>query len=488
MSREPTDWRTDVPKGLYIDGQWMLRSSAGSRAHVNPATGMEHYEFVVAGAQEIDAAVHSARSALRQFADWTGPQRRDALRRIASSLRRRSDELADLSTLETGVHRRVTDSIGSFSADWFDYYAGWADKISGTVFPVPGALDYGLAQPFGVVAAIVSYNGPIGSIGMKVAPALAAGCMVVLKPPDLAPISSQVFAQICEEAGLPLGVVNVVTGDADAGDALVRHPQVDKITFTGGTATARKIQSACAESLTPLVLELGGKSANLVFADADLDVAVRAATASVLTRAGQSCITPSRLLVHESVYDEVIARVARLFDATVLGDPFDPNVDLGPVVSKAACERILAMIEDAGRNEHGRLRAGGYREGGPLASGFFVRPTLFTEVDNSTSIAREEVFGPVLTATPFANDDEAVELANDSELGLAAYLHTKSLERAHRVAHDLDAGNIGVNGGAGLAGPYAPFGGFKDSGYGSEGANAGLREFLKVKNVNIRLG
>lgn len=476
-----------VPAGLFIGGEWLERTSAGTMTHVNPATGRIQHEFVVAGPTEIDAAVAAARDGLQTFRSWSAPQRRDVLHRIAALLRERAEEFCIVSTLETGIHQRMTATIAMGAAEWFDYYAGWADKLEGAVHPTPGAFDYSLAEPFGVIAVVVSSNGPTGSIGMKVAPALAAGCTVVLKPPEIAPLSSQLFARLCQDAGLPAGVVNVVPGGVDAGEALVRHPGVDKISFTGGTATAKRIQAACAESLTPLVLELGGKSANLVFDDADLDRVTASATAAILTRCGQSCITPSRLIVHDRVYDELAERVRDRFEATTLGDPFDADVDLGPVSSGSACDRIMAMIDDAKRDRSGQLLAGGGREGGRLADGYFIRPTLFGDVDNSTDLAQHEVFGPVLAMMRFRDEDEAVQLANETAFGLAAYVHTSSLARAHRMAARLDAGNVGINGGLGMAGPYAPFGGFGESGYGKEGGRDGLLEFVRFKNVNIVL-
>lgn len=478
---------SSIPVGLYIGGDWIETSSAGTMEHVNPATGTVQHEFVVAGPKEIDLAVEAGRQGLEVFRRWRPSQRRDVLLRIGALLRERAEEFSTVSTLETGILRKMTASIAPVAAEWFDYYAGWADKLEGGVHPTPGTLDFSITEPFGVIAVIVSYNGPTGSIGMKVAPALAAGCAVVLKPPELAPLSSQLFAQLCVDAGLPPGVVNVVPGGRDAGEALVRHPRIDKISFTGGTATARAIQAACADSLTPLVLELGGKSASLVFDDADLERAVASVTSPIIDRCGQSCITPSRLLVQDAVYDEVVGRVTDRFQRARLGDPFDPESDMGPVVGASACDRIMGLISNAKRDGAGKLLAGGRRAAGELADGFFIRPTAFGDVDNASELAQTEVFGPVLAILRFRDEDEAVEIANGTQYGLAAYVHTTQLSRAHRMVAELDAGSVSVNGAPGMAGPYAPFGGFRDSGYGKEGGQAGVLEFVRTKNVNMNV-
>jgi aldehyde dehydrogenase (NAD+) len=320
-----------------------------------------------------------------------------------------------------------------------------------------------------------------------VQPALAAGCTVVMKPPELAPFGSNLFARLCLEAGLPPGVVNVVPGGPAAGDALVSHPDVDKISFTGGPRTARLIQAACAESLTPLVLELGGKSPCLVFPDADLPRAAISAADGVIRLAGQICVAPSRLFVEHSVYDEVVDRVVDRLAGTRVGDPFDPTTEMGPLISRGACDRVVGLVDAAQERGDGKLLVGGQRPGGDLQSGFYMTPAAFGDVDNSSPIAQEEIFGPVLCISRFEDEAEAVELANATTYGLAAYLHTGDVCRIHRIVDQLDAGNVAVNGGTSVNGPYAPFGGFKDSGYGTEGGPAGLGEFVRVKNVNINV-
>lgn len=485
MTSAPTGYL--LPTGLLIDGDWVRDTSAGSMDHVNPATGAVQRSFPVAGPREVESAVAAAQAAAPAWAAMPIGQRHRILASIATSLRVRADEFGLITTMETGMLNRAGRLLAPIAADWFAYYAGWLDKVTGSVYPVDGTFDYTIAEPFGVVAVILTWNGPTASIGMKVAPALAAGCTVVLKPPELAPFSSNLFGRICLDAGLPPGVLNIVPGGPEAGECLVRHPRVDKISFTGGPATAARIQAACAQSLTPLVLELGGKSANIVFADADLDSAVAAAARGVSSMSGQVCVAPTRLLVERSVYAQVVERVAGTLTQVKIGDPFDPGSEMGPVISAAAADRILSMVASARESAAGHVVLQGERQGAELARGFYVSPTVVADVDSASEIAQEEVFGPVLSVMPFDGDDEAVKLANDTRYGLAAYLHTTNLARVHTLARRLKVGNVSVNGGLAVAGPVAPFGGMKDSGYGKEGGLPGLQEFLRTKNVNINL-
>jgi acyl-CoA reductase-like NAD-dependent aldehyde dehydrogenase len=370
------------------------------------------------------------------------------------------------------------------AAEYFSYYAGWVDKIEGRSIPVgPGALDYTRMEPYGVVAAVIPWNGPTVAAGMKVAPALAAGNCVVLKPSELGPIAALRFAEICLEAGLPPGVLNVVPGRAEAGEALIRHHGVDKISFTGGVATARHVMAAAADRLTPLTMELGGKSAAVVFADANLEAAAQIAVmTSIGSLSGQGCVLPTRMVVASSVYEEVQAIVVRLVSELIVGDPFSEGAQVGPVINETACDRILGVIDQARADGAGNLLIGGHREGGGLANGYYVAPTVFGEVDNDSSLAQEEIFGPVLCLERFADESEAVRLANDTKYGLGALIFTRDFSRAHRLAASLDAGFIGINAFPPMP-ANAPFGGVKQSGFGREGGEAGLHEFLRVKNV-----
>jgi len=473
--------------GMLIGGDWVTKTSTGTMDRVDPATNEFLRAFPVAGQEDVDRAVHAARSAFPAWKRTPVDVRRDLLLRIARLLSEANDEFAQIIALEGGNPASIVTVEGA--VDWLNYYAGWTDKLGGEVirsYPAR-ALDYAVYEPYGVIGAIVPWNGPLHVAAMKMAPALAAGNCVVLKTPELSPFAVMRLAQICREAGLPDGVLNVLNGGPEVGQAIIRHPDVRKVSFTGGPATGSKVMALAAESLTPVVMELGGKSANLIFADADLDSAVQMATMlSAVIAAGQGCLFPTRLLVQDAVYDEVVERAKAIAESAPQGDPLDPSVIMGPVIGAGAFERIMGYIDIAKSDGTSRLVTGGSRLGGELASGFFVKPTIFADVDNSSRIAQEEVFGPVLSIIRFKDEEEAVAIANDSRYGLAAYLHTRDLSRAHRVADDLDAGWIGVNSFPPMT-ATAPFGGVKSSGFGREGGRAGIEEYMHPKNINILL-
>jgi acyl-CoA reductase-like NAD-dependent aldehyde dehydrogenase len=318
-----------------------------------------------------------------------------------------------------------------------------------------------------------------------VAPALAAGNAVVLKPSEMAPFAALRFGELCLEAGLPAGLVNVVPAGPEGGDALVRHPGIRKIHFTGGDATARKVLQSAAVNLTPVVTELGGKSANIVFDDADLDAAAMlSAHQGPLMQSGQSCACASRVLVHESVYDAFLEKLLAVIDASTIGDPLDPRVIFGPVISQAAADLILNVIEDAVSQRAGELLVGGKRIAGELAQGYYIEPTVFGGVDNASVLAQNETFGPVVSVLKFSDEAEAVRIANDSRFGLNAFVQTNDLRRAHRMARRLEAGSVWVNTFSDIS-PQGPYGGYKQSGFGRTGGLEGLNEFLQVKNIRI---
>ena len=470
-------------RGHIVGDTRSTGDSGGVYEHHDPATGILQASVPLAGPVEVDAAVRAARDARAVWRAVPMGERMAMLHRLADLLDRHDDEACAINALDNGTPVSAMRS-GAYTAAWTRYYAGWIDKLDGEVVPVAGdALDVVLPEPYGVIGAIVPWNGPMMGMGQKAVPALAAGNTVVVKPPELAPFGALRFAELALEAGLPPGALNVVVGGASAGDALVRHPGVDKVSFTGGCATARKVMAAAAETLTPLTFELGGKSANIVFADADLDVATSmAAMLGAVLLSGQGCALPTRLYVHDDVYDDVVARVVAQIEAVHVGDPFDPTVLMGPVVSAAACERILGVIARAVDEGSGTLLTGGGRLDGDLADGYFVAPTVFGDVDHDSSLAREEVFGPVLSVLRFRDEDEVIAKANDSDFGLSAYVHTRDGARARRVARQLEVGTVIVNGFPGMS-PGAPFGGVKQSGFGREGGRAGIEEFVRRKNI-----
>ncbi len=474
-----------------VGGAWLESTSRGVREHLNPATGRPQATLHVGGAAEIDQAVRSAEQGFQLWRGTAPDTRRDVLLRLADLVMRDADRIIRTAALENGMPV-VTRSGLDLSVAWFRYYAGWADKIEGGLVEAQGGLNYIRHEPYGVIGAIIPWNAPLVSIGMKVLPALAAGNAVVLKPPTLTPFVALQVGELALEAGLPPGVLNVVPGDAEAGEALIAHPGVAKVSFTGGPQVARQVLSIAAQHLKPVTLELGGKSANLVFDDADLaDAALMSAIQGVAVLSGQACVLPTRALVHEAVYDEFVQRLVGIAGSFKVGDPLDPATVMGPVVSQGSCERILGVIDRAKSERAGRLAFGGERLGsealgGDLAGGYFLSPAVFTDVDPQSHLAREEVFGPVLAVMKFGSEGEAVRLANDSVYGLGAYLHTRDVKRAHRVAAELQAGTIGVNSPIPMA-PAMPFGGYKQSGFGREGGRAGLEEFLQIKNVFVSL-
>ncbi len=458
----------------------MPGASGGDYDHRYAATGQVQARIGLAGADDVDAAIRAARAAHPGWAALPPLKRARVLFRLADLLELHADDAAELAALDNGTPISVMHP-GRYAAAWVRYYAGWCDKLSGEVMSAEPSLSYVRLEPYGVVAVIPPWNGSMMGMGQKCAPALAAGNTVVAKPPELAPFGMLRFAELALEAGLPEGVLNVVIGGAEAGGALAAHPGVDKISFTGGGATARALMASAAGNLTPLALELGGKSPNIVFPDADLDTAATSAAFGTALLTGQGCALPTRLYVHEDVYDEMVDLVLAALGSLAVGDPLDPATFVGPVVTEAAMDRILATIERA-RSDGAQLLAGGERLGGDLAGGWFVAPTVLGDVDHHSDLARNEVFGPVQAVLRFASDDEVLAQANDSPYGLGAYLHTRDPGRIQRFVRDIESGTVAVNG-MGRISPATPFGGYKQSGFGREGGRAGIEEMVRRKTV-----
>lgn len=474
---------------LLIGGERITAASGGSYDHLYPASGLCNATIPMAGASEVDRAVESAWEAQRLWCSYPVDRRRDLLFDLADVVRDHFAELAELNVHDYGVP--IAMAGNSFLTERFiRYYAGYADKAHGTSTPVSGAFDVNIVErePYGVVGVIAPWNGPLVVIGAAVAPALAAGNAVIIKPSELAALAPLRFGELCLEAGLPAGLVNVLPGGPEAGGAMARHPRIRKIHFTGGNSTARKVVQAASENLTPVTAELGGKSAFLVFADADIDQAATvAAFQGPITQAGQSCACAARILVESSIYDSFIEKFVAAVEAAKIGDPLRPDVMLGPVITEAAANRILEIVADAVSTKAGELVTGGTRLRGELATGFFVEPTVFSHVDNHSALAQTETFGPVVSVIPFADESAAVDVANNTRYGLNAFIRKTDLERAHRVARQLEAGSVWVNRHSDIE-PQAPYGGYKQSGFGRTGGIEGLHEFLQVKNIRIGMG
>jgi aldehyde dehydrogenase (NAD+) len=472
---------------LLIDGQW--RDAAGGKtfASVNPATEQVIAEVSRAEAADIDLAVAAAHRALKAgpWAQMPGAERGRILHRMAETLRTKIDEIVWLESLDGGKPVAATRRMDVPAAiDCLDYYAGWADKITGELVPARrDALTYVERVPVGVVAAIVPWNFPLMNAVWKVAPALACGCTVVLKPSELTPLSALWIGQVALDAGLPPGVLNIVPGfGADAGAALVSHRNVDKISFTGSPATGRFIMKAAAENITRVSLELGGKSPSVVFADADLAAAARAITSGAFFNAGQVCSAATRVLVQDTVYDAFVDRLVAQAARLRSGDPLAAETVLGPVISEKQLERVLSYV-DNGRAEGAHVAVGGGRMSN---RGYFIEPTIFVNVEANMRIWQEEIFGPVLAVTRFSREEEAVALANGTDYSLAAAVWTRDLDRATRMTDALYAGTVWVNtyGPSDARLPWGGMGG--QSGFGRDLGRSAIENYTEQKTVWIR--
>jgi aldehyde dehydrogenase (NAD+) len=472
---------------LFVGGEWVSARSGRTISSVDPATEQVWAEVAEADAADVDAAVAAARSALSgPWAACTPAARGALLLRLADLVRRDADVLAAVESRDNGKPVRDTRGEMMRAADWFTYFAGAADKVLGAQVPLgPTAHAYTRREPVGVVGAILPWNSPISLSSWKLAPALAAGNAVVLKPAELTPVSALYLARLVSEAGFPPGVVNVVPGYGEvAGAALAAHPDVDKISFTGEHSTAQKIQAAAAGTMKRCSFECGGKSPFLVFDDADVDRALTVAVHSAFRSTGQSCSLASRVFVARGVYKRFAQDLAERAARIRVGHPADPRTQIGPHTSQAQLAKTLSYVE-SGRADGFRLLTGGGRPEG-FDRGYYVSPAVFADVDNSSRLAQEEVFGPVLSVIPFDTEDEAVAMANDSRYGLVGGLFTSDVGRAHRVAGRLQCGLVSVNTFRPIH-PALPYGGFKLSGLGRENGLEVLDEYTETKSVVVDL-
>src|SRR5262245_55207271 len=480
------------PGRLLIDGRWDDARSGKTFATVNPADESVITQIAEAGAEDVDVAVAAGRKALTSppWSKMSAADRGKILWRMGELILERLPQLSLLETLDTGKTLFDSGKIElPMAALIFQFYAGAATKVSGrTPAARSDAFLFTLKEPVGLVAAIVPWNFPLLLASWKVAPALAAGCCVILKPASQTPLTALELGRIGLDAGLPPGVLQVLPGaGSGAGMALVRHPGVDKIAFTGSTEVGKTILREAAGSLKRVSVELGGKSPNIVFADADLDAALRGAFTGIFYNKGEVCAAGSRLFVEKSIHGEFVQELAKRADAVVLGDPREKTTRMGPVISSNQMDTVLGYIA-AGQKEGARLAAGGRRaeevNGG---KGYFVRPTIFDSVTPAMKIAREEIFGPVLAVLPFDDSDDAIAKANGTLYGLAAGIWTRDVARAHRIAGAIRAGTVWVNT-YNLYDPALPFGGFKESGFGRDLGMDAIEGYLETKSVWIDLG
>ncbi|MFC4295810.1 aldehyde dehydrogenase family protein [Novosphingobium tardum] len=473
---------------LHVGGVPRNSGSGGTHEHRNPVSGEVQASIPLAGAAEVDEAVRLAEAAREGWRRTAPEVRRDILNRLADLMEANKGKLAEAAALDGGTPLVAGERGVDTAVAWTRYYAGWCDKLSGeliSTFDTRGEFSYTVPEPVGIVGIIITWNGPIISLGMKVGPALAAGNCVIVKPAEITPFAPELFARLCKEAGVPDGVLTIMPGSAEAGEALVRHDKVELISFTGGPITARRIMAACAEAIKPCVMELGGKSASLLFPDADIDAACqRAVFWSIGILSGQGCALPTRLLVHADIYDAVLEKLTAIASQYKVGDPFEPGVQVGPVINAAAVERVIGMFDRVREQGSGRFLMGGNRCEGALAKGNFIQPTIIADADPDSEIAQVEIFGPALVVMKFTDEDDAVRIANNSKYGLAAYIQSNDLKRVHSLAERLYAGGVYVNG-ATQINPHTPFGGVGISGFGKEGGKAGIDEFLRYKTVTI---
>ena len=477
---------------MYIDGKYVDSASGKWFDSYNPYSGEPWAQIAQGGAEDVDRAVRVAHKAYTEgpWSQLTASQRGLLLHKLGDLVARDARKLAETEVRDNGKLIAEMQGQLNYIPQWYYYFGGLADKIQGTVPPIDkkGYFNFTRHEPLGVVAAITPWNSPLLLVAYKLAPALAAGNTVVIKPSEFTSASTLEFVKLFEEAGFPPGVVNVVTGfGKDVGSPLVEHPLVKKITFTGSDATGRAINELAAKTFKRVSLELGGKSPNIVFADANLEDAANGAVSGIFAATGQSCIAGSRLLLQESIHDAFLEKLLALAKTARLGDPMSLDTQIGPVTTRPQYEKVLGYIDIAKKEGAKLLLGGGPATRAECGKGWFVEPTVFADVNNKMRIAQEEVFGPVLSVIKFKDEDEALAIANDVRFGLGAGVWTSDIGRAFRMSARIQAGTVWVNTYRAVS-YMAPFGGFKDSGLGRENGIDAIRDYLQVKSVWINTG